>query len=64
MIPFVATGAVQAAVFTVTTVNPTGPGSLSQAISDANGLAGSDQIVFNIPGGVSTRSIWARSRSR
>lgn len=51
IIPFVATGALQAAIFTVTTVNPTGPGSLSQAISDANGLAGPDQIVFNIPGG-------------
>lgn len=50
IISLVTTGALQAAVFTVTTVNPTGPGSLFQAISDANGLPGPDQIVFNIPG--------------
>jgi hypothetical protein len=39
-----------AANFTVTNTNATGPGSLSQAISNANALPGSDRIVFNIPG--------------
>ena len=36
--------------FTVTTTASTGPGSLNQAIADANALPGADRIVFNIPG--------------
>ena len=46
-----------AATFTVTTTADTGPGSLRQAILDANGNAGADTIEFNIPGsGVHTIS--------
>ncbi|HEY1435647.1 MAG TPA: hypothetical protein VGG65_09745, partial [Thermoanaerobaculia bacterium] len=45
-----ATGAL-AATFTVTTTADSGAGSLRQAILDANGAAGADTIVFNIPGG-------------
>jgi hypothetical protein len=40
----------QAATFTVTNTNDAGPGSLRQAILDANALAGTDTIAFNIPG--------------
>jgi parallel beta-helix repeat protein len=44
-----------AAVFTVTTVNDNGVGSLRQAILDANASPGADTINFNIPGaGVQT----------
>ena len=39
-----------AATFTVTTTNDSGPGSLRQAILDANATPGADRIVFNIPG--------------
>jgi len=47
--------ALTAAVFTVTTVNDNGPGSLRQAILNANTSPGADTINFNIPGaGVQT----------
>ena len=47
-----------AAVFTVTNTNDSGPGSLRQAILEANGTAGADSITFNIPGsGVHTISV-------
>ena len=36
--------------FTVINTNASGPGSLRQAILDANALPGADRIVFNIPG--------------
>ncbi len=36
--------------FVVTNTNATGPGSLAQAIVDANNLPGPDRVVFNIPG--------------
>ena len=36
--------------FTVTNTNDSGAGSLRQAITDANGMAGADTIAFNIPG--------------
>jgi hypothetical protein len=39
-----------AADFTVINTADTGPGSLGQAILDANALPGLDRIVFNIPG--------------
>lgn len=39
-----------AADFVVTNTNPSGPGSLYQAITDANNLRGADRILFNIPG--------------
>lgn len=43
------------ATFTVTNTNDSGAGSLRQAITDALAAAGSDTIVFNIPGaGVKT----------
>ena len=38
------------AVFTVTSVNDSGAGTLRQAILDSNGNAGVDTITFNIPG--------------
>jgi uncharacterized repeat protein (TIGR01451 family) len=46
---------VQAATFTVINTNDLGLGSLRQAITDANGNAGTDTITFAIPGaGVQT----------
>ena len=36
--------------FTVTHTDDSGPGSLRQAILDANATAGADTIEFNIPG--------------
>jgi hypothetical protein len=36
------------ATFTVTNVNDSGPGSLRQAVLDANGAAGADTVAFNI----------------
>jgi hypothetical protein len=39
-----------AATFTVTTTNDTGPGSLREAINDANDNPGADTIAFAIPG--------------
>lgn len=39
------------AVFTVTTNADTGAGSLRQAITDANSMAGPDTVNFNVPGG-------------
>jgi hypothetical protein len=46
-----------AATFTVINTNDSGPGSLRQAILDANATPGADTIAFNIPGaGVRTIS--------
>lgn len=42
--------AASAAPFTVTTTDDTGPGSLRQAILDANAAGGADEILFAIPG--------------
>src|SRR6185436_9609736 len=42
---------ISAAIFTVTTTNDSGPGSLRQAISDANVAADVDTIRFNIGSG-------------
>ncbi len=39
-----------AATFTVTNTDDSGPGSLRQAITDANATPGADTIAFNIPG--------------
>ncbi|MGI8957285.1 MAG: beta strand repeat-containing protein [Chthoniobacterales bacterium] len=39
-----------AATFTVINTNDSGAGSLRQAITDANGMAGTDTILFAIPG--------------
>jgi hypothetical protein len=39
-----------AADFTVTSTNTSGPGSLSQAITEANNTAEANRILFNIPG--------------
>ena len=41
---------VWAATFTVTNTNDSGPGSLRQAILDANANPGTDTVAFNIPG--------------
>ena len=38
------------AVFTVTTVDDSGPGSFRQALLDANATGGQDAVVFDIPG--------------
>jgi hypothetical protein len=47
-----------AAVFTVTNTNDSGPGSMRQAILDANVAVGADSIRFNIPGtGVHTIAV-------
>ena len=54
LIAFQAAGAA-AATFTVTSTSDSGPGSLRQAILDANGSFGNDDIAFAIPGpGVQT----------
>jgi hypothetical protein len=42
--------AMSAATFTVTNTDDSGPGSLRQAILDANANAGADTIAFDIPG--------------
>ncbi|MDW8308412.1 MAG: hypothetical protein RMK20_03465, partial [Verrucomicrobiales bacterium] len=39
-----------AATFTVTTTNDSGPGSLREAILQANANAGQDTIAFDLPG--------------
>ena len=44
-----AAGALEAPDIVVTNTNNTGAGSLRQAITDANAIAGDDTIVFNIP---------------
>jgi hypothetical protein len=44
-----ATPRVRAATYTVTNTNDSGPGSLRQAIIDANNTPGQDTIAFNIP---------------
>ena len=54
---WVATAPLLAATFTVTNTDDSGPGSLRQAIFDANGAPGLDTIAFNIAGaGVHTIS--------
>jgi len=40
-----------ATTFTVININDSGPGSLRQAILDANANPGADMIAFNVPGG-------------
>jgi hypothetical protein len=47
---WVLTAPLAAATFTVTNTDDSGPGSLRQAILDANAAAGADTIVFAIPG--------------
>src|SRR3954447_2308013 len=47
---FVLYSGASAATFTVTNTADTGPGTLRQAILDANGAAGTDTIAFKIPG--------------
>jgi hypothetical protein len=41
---------VHAVTFTVTNINDTGAGSFRQALLDANAQAGTDSIIFDIPG--------------
>lgn len=51
-------GTAQAVTFTVTNTNDSGPGSLRQAILDANALAGSpDTINFNVSGTITVLSV-------
>ena len=49
-----------AMTFIVTNTNDGGPGSLRQAILDANGNSGADLIVFNLPGGVGTIRLFSQ----
>ena len=49
-----------AATFTVTNTDDAGPGSLRQAILDAEGSAGADTIAFAIPGAGVIRADLAR----
>ena len=51
LLPLLLTVSSQAVTFTVTTTDDSGPGSLRQAIVDANSTLGTDTIEFNIPGG-------------
>jgi hypothetical protein len=50
LLAFCAVRGLCAADFTVTNTNSSGPGSLYQAIIDANTTPGADRILFNIPG--------------
>jgi hypothetical protein len=50
VILFLAAATSPATTFTVTNTDDSGPGSLRQAILDANANAGSDTIAFDIPG--------------
>ena len=45
------------ATLVVNDAGDSGPGTLRQAILDANTLTGPDTITFNIPGGGSVRTI-------
>lgn len=45
------------AIFTVTTTADTGPGSLRQAITDANAATGADSVAFSLPAGPQTISL-------
>ncbi len=57
-----ALGRLSAGDFTVTNTNSSGPGSLYQAITDANNTQGADRVVFNIPGsGVHTINVSQQS---
>jgi hypothetical protein len=47
---FAFAASVRAADFVVVNTNATGPGSLNQAIFDANAAPGADRIIFHIPG--------------
>ena len=57
IIPFASLGflllvsSLSAATFTVTSTANSGPGTLRQAILDANASPGTDTINFNLPGG-------------
>jgi len=51
----IAINKISAATFTVTSVSNSGPGTLRQAILDANALAGPDNISFSI--GIGTKTI-------
>ena len=48
--PIFSCGSTFVAEFPVINTDDSGPGSLRQAITDANGMAGADTIVFSIPG--------------
>ena len=50
LLPWLFSGSLVAATFTVTNTNDSGAGSLRQAITDANAAPGLDTIDFNIPG--------------
>ena len=55
-----AIGPLTAATFTVTSTSPLGPGSLGQAILDANAApnsGGADRIHFALPSGATTISL-------
>jgi parallel beta-helix repeat protein len=54
IVALIAINNINAATFTVTSVSDSGPGTLRQAILDANALAGPDNISFSIGTGTKT----------
>lgn len=46
----------EATTFNVTTLNDSGPGSLRQAVLDANAILGADTVIFSIPGTITLTS--------
>ena len=54
IVALIAFNKISAATFTVTSVSNSGPGTLRQAILDANALAGPDNISFSIGTGTKT----------
>jgi hypothetical protein len=59
----ICTSSIAGATYTVTTTNDSGPGSLPQAVADANASSTDDMIMFNIsgcPNGVCTISLSSR----
>lgn len=59
IVPVCLSSTAYAAVYPVTSNASSGAGTLAQAILDANGNPGADEIVFNLPGGSTTITLTA-----